>query len=163
MTSDIDAATQAWLDQEDRRTAEIIRRHGTFIQFVGGDQRARHTSFAYTVGLFGLGHPELLVFGVDPTSAANILNDVSARIRDGSDLVPGEILTFADRPHRVLIEAVPNPGEIAFTANRFYQRPDEYSVPVYQLTIDDEGGRFPGEPGYSRPAWLQPRPGEFRA
>ncbi|WP_457098433.1 DUF4262 domain-containing protein [Microbacterium sp. P5_E9] len=50
-----------------------------------------------------------------------------------------------------------------FAANRFYQRPDEASVPALQLTYPDKEGRFPWDAGCSLPAWRQPRPGEFRA
>lgn len=166
-------AQQAWLDQEDRHTAEIIRKHGTYIQYVGGTgcaccaargeepPVASQAPFAYTVGLFGPGHPELAVVGVDPGTASAVLNDVSARVRAGHDLMPGEVLSFDGWPHRVTVETVPNPGEIAFAANRFYQRPSEASVPLYQLTYDDKHGRFPWERGYANPADVQPRPGTW--
>lgn len=163
MTLMPDPALQAWLDQEDRHTAETIRRYGTYIQYVGGDSRARETTFAYTVGLFGLGHPELLIFGLCPHDTAMVLNDVSERIRAGDDLTPGDLLSFDHWSRRVLVETVPNPGSIVFAANRFYQRPDEASVPVLQLSHDDSGGRFPHEPGYTDEPWVQPRPGEFTA
>ncbi len=163
MSSNSDLEIQAWLDQEDEHTAQVIRAHGVYIQYVGGDSALREASFAYTVGLFGLGHPELLIIGVGPNTASGVLNDVSARVRAGSNLVPGEILSFAEWPHRVVVEFVPNAGEIAFAANRFYQRPSEASVPLFQLTYDDKGGRFPWEAGYANEPWVQPRPGEMRA
>lgn len=163
MTMTPDPALQAWLDQEDRRTADIIRTSGTYIQYVGGDVAHHLTSFAYTVGLFGIAHPELLVFGLDARTAGALLNDVSARVREGRILVPGSTLRFDDWAHRVRVEAVPNPGDIAFAANRFYQRPDEFSVPLLQLTYDDRDGRFPDEDGYANASWIQPRPGEFSA
>lgn len=178
MTLAPDPSIQAWLDQEDRRTAEMIRRYGTYIQYIGGDSCAccdaglpggsgapepREAPFAYTVGLFGIGHAELLIVGVDQRTASNVLNDVAARVRGGHDLVPGELLTFSGWTHRVVVEEVPNPGEIAFAANRFYQRPAEYSVGLLQLTYDDRNGRFPWDDGYANPAWVQPRPGELRA
>lgn len=70
-----DSATQAWLDQDDRRATETIRRFGTRIVYVGGTEcdacaalnradRRRAAKgkagkaaipFAYTVGLFGIG------------------------------------------------------------------------------------------------------------
>lgn len=134
MTLIPDPAVQAWLDQEDRYTAEVIRRHGTFIQYVGGDDRRRETSFAYTVGLFGMGHPELLVFGLCLHDTGAVLNELAARIRDGADLAPGDRVTVDHRVRHLRVEAVPNPGAIVFAANRFYQRPDEASVPVLQLT-----------------------------
>lgn len=161
--SALDAATQAWLDQEDRHTVETIRKYGTYIQYVGGDGDAERAPFAYTVGLYGIGHPELVILGVGPETAAAVLNDLSARIRDGSDLILGEILSFQAWRHRVRVEAVPNPGEIAFAANRFYERPDAFSVPLIQLTYDDLNGHFPDEAGYSNPVWIQPRPGQWRA
>lgn len=58
--------------------------------------------------------------------------------------LPGQLVTFPEWPHRIIVETVPNPGQIVFEANRFYQRPAEFSVPVYQLSNDDEAGRFPG-------------------
>jgi len=163
MTLIPDAATIAWLDQEDKRTAQTIRAHGTSIDYVIGDMKRRQTPFGYTIGLFGLAHPELLVFGLDPRATSMLLNQVSARVRDGADLLVGEVLSFDGWAHRVTVEPVPNPGEIAFGANRFYHRPAEHSVPVLQLTYDDRGGRFPWEDGYENAVWIQPRPGSFRA
>jgi hypothetical protein len=163
----------AWLDQDDARITSIVRRFGWYIQYVGGecmcpdcDSSAQsdeyRPSFAYTVGLFGLGHPELLVFGLEPESAAGVLNDLGGRIRAGAELMPGEVITFENWPHRIMVEQVPNPGEIVFSANRFYQRPAEASVPVLQLSYDDLAGRFPWEPDYTAPL-MQPRPGTFLA
>lgn len=153
----------AWLDQDRSHTALMIREHGVYLTYVGGDSDAHQTSFAYTVGLHGIGHPELLVLGVGSGTASGLLNDVAARVRAGRDLVPGEILDFAAWPHRVLIEEVPNPGDILFAANHFYERPDVASVPAFQLTYDDRGGRFPTDDGYDIPTWIQPRPGTFSA
>jgi Domain of unknown function (DUF4262) len=156
----IETQKQAWLDQGDAHLAAVIRRHGWFIQYVGGDEDS--PSFAYTVGLFGLGHPELLILGVPPGTAAGVLNNLGDRVRAGDDLVPGEIITFEEWPHRIVAEPVPNPGEIVFAANRYYRRRDEQSVPVLQLSYDDKAGRFPWEEGYAAPE-MQPRPGTFRA
>jgi hypothetical protein len=91
-------------------------------------------SFAYTVGLFGLGHPELVVLTTGSQTTAGLLNHLGERIRAGENLVPGSLLSFDDWPHRVVVEELPNPGEILFSANRHYQRPPEAPVPAYQLT-----------------------------
>ena len=167
----IDVQTQAWLDQEDTRVAQTIRRQGWFIQYVlscrrttpgdgGGDHEG--PPFAYTVGLFGMGHPELLIVGVPPVTAASVLNTIGDRVRAGADIVPGELMTSDDWQRRIIAEQVPNPGDIAFAANRHYWRPPEFSVPLLQLSYDDETGRFPWEPGYAEPE-TQLRPGSFRA
>lgn len=168
----MDARMQAWLDQEDARITSVIRQHGWAIEYIGGGCCAAPgcdggaddgPPFAYTVGLFGLGHPELLVFGLEPDPTARLLNALGNRIRNDDTMVPGQMITFAEKwSHRVIPEEVPNPGEIVFTANRFYQRPAEFSVPVLQLSYDDSSGRFPWEDGNSDPG-LQPRPGTFRA
>lgn len=168
----MNARTQAWLDQEDARITSVIRRHGWAIEYIGGGCCSapgcdggddEGPPFAYTVGLFGLGHPELLVFGLEPDTAMRLLNALGDRIRGEEEtLLPGQLLTFDEWDHRVIPEVVPNPGEIVFSANRFYQRPSEFSVPVLQLSYDDLSGRFPWETGYSHPE-LQPRPGTFQA
>lgn len=167
----MDARTQAWLDQEDARIAEVIRKWGWAITYVGGDDCSypgcdeppgEGARFAYTTGLFGLGHPELLVFGLSPHDSAGLLNSLGDRVKTGEALLPGLEITVHDWPHRVIPEQVPNPGEIVFEANRFYQRPSQASVPVLQLSYDDGLGRFPWDEDFSDPS-SQPRPGVFRA
>lgn len=159
-------ATGAWLDQEDQRVAATIRRHGCSIEYIYGctcGSCDEPTSFAYSIGLFGLGHPELLILGAPQETAGGVINHLFARVQGGANLLPGELLTFPDWPTRIVVEAVPNPGQIVFAANRHYQRPDEASVPVLQLTWDDRNGKFPWDEGYSVPTSVQPRPGTFTA
>jgi hypothetical protein len=167
----MNARIQAWLDQEDARIKTVIRRYGWAIEYIGGGVCSAPgcdggdddgPPFAYTVGLFGLGHPELLVFGLDPDTAFQLLDTCGQIVREDGALIPGQMLSFDQWEHRVIPEEVPNPGDIVFTANRFYERPDEYSVPVLQLSYDDINGRFPWEEGYSHPE-SQPRPGTFQA
>lgn len=167
----MNARIQAWLDQEDARIAEVIRRHGWAIEYIGGGccsfpgcdgGEDEEPPFAYTVGLFGLGHPELLVFGLDPDSALHLLNELGNRVKQGDALVPGMLIELDNWSHRVIPEDVPNPGEVVFSANRFYQRPDFASVPVLQLSYDDSRGHFPWDEDYSHPD-RQPRPGTFKA
>lgn len=168
----MDARTLAWIDQAKARTTEIIRNHGWVVEYIGGSaciapgctgEKENHAPpFAYTVGLFGLGHPELLVFGLSAGAAAGVLNLFGERIRKGENLVPGQLITLPGSHHQFMIEEVPNPGEIVFGANDFYQRPAEASVPVLQLSYDDGGGVFPWDEEYAVPE-SQPRPGTFRA
>ena len=159
----LDPQITSWLDQMDQLVAKNIRQHGVHLEHVLGEPENERTSFSYTVGLFGIAHPELLVLGMCHHDAGGMLNHLAAQIHDGRQLVAGELITFPDWPHRLVAEASPNPGAIVFAANRHYQRPDEASVPVLQLTTDDTSGRFPWDEGYSIPAWVQPRPGTFRA
>ena len=166
-----DAQMVAWLDQSDADVVAHVRQYGVHLVYVNGGEcsapgcsgaRTEGPEFGYTVGLFGIGHPELLIVGIGMQTGAWVLNELAARIREGGDLLPGELVTFDDWPHRIVVETVPNPGEILFEANHFYARPPEYSVPAYQLSYDDKAGRFPWEEGYAAPE-RQPRPGTFRA
>lgn len=165
------ANIEAWLDQEDARIASVIRRHGWAIEYIGGGccsfpgcdgGEPDEAPFAYTVGLFGLAHPELLVFGLDMDTTSNVLNGFGDQVMADVSLVPGQPLEVPGWTHKVIPEEVPNPGEIVFSANRFYQRPAEFSVPVLQLSYDDDAGRFPWERDFAHPE-RQPRPGTFRA
>jgi hypothetical protein len=158
-----DAAVGAWLDQQAQLVVQHIRETGVHLEYIFGDPDAEQTPFCYTVGLFGVGHPELLVLGLNMDNAGGLLNDLARQVYRGRQLVPGEVVTFEHWPHRVFVEESPNPGDIVFAANLHYQRPEECSVPVLHLTVDDRAGRFPWETGYSVPAWRQPRPGAFRA
>ena len=153
------AHQQARVDQEVASAARTIRRFGHAVQFVPG--RWQQPSFAYTVGLVGLGHPELLIFGLDRDTAAAVLNRTCALIRAGRDLIPGEELEIEDWSHRLIVEDVPNPADILLLANRYYDRPAGSPVAAVQLTYDDRRGRFPWHPGYGLSDWLQPRPGAF--
>lgn len=159
----LDPQTIAWLEQQTQQVVQNIRTHGVHLEYVSRDPDAEQPSLCYTVGLYGLRHPELLVLGTGPHTSAGLLNDLAHQVRDGRQLVAGELITFPDWQHRIFVEASPNPGEIAFAANAHYERPAEASVPLLQLTHDDKAGRFPWDEGYSIPAWVQPRPGTFRA
>jgi hypothetical protein len=158
-----DSQTIAWLDQEDERLAQVIRIHRFAVQYVHPGAEPGEPGFGYTVGLFGLGHPELVVVGLDHERAHAVLTRMTRLVLGGRNLVPGE--TFADDDGRdvLVVEALPNPGDILFTANRFYQRPDEFSVPALQLTWSDDRGAFPWDPGFGSDVDRQPRPGTWRA
>lgn len=159
------------MDQEDARIRDMIRRFGWAIEYIGGGECSAPgcdggdvdgPSFGYTVGLFGLGHDELLVFGLNAHDTAGLLNSLGDMVQAGETIIPGHELTVGTWPHRVIPEQVPNAGDIVFSANRFYRRPDRHSVAVLQLTYDDRNGRFPWDEGFEDPD-AQPRPGTFRA
>src|SRR3712207_903897 len=115
-----DPQITAWLDQEDAHTAQTIRAHGWAVQYVGEGDEPGEPPFGYTIGRFGLGHPELVVVGLDHAAAHGILHRVAALVRDGRDLVPGELLDLGGRAWRLVPEVCPNPGDVVLGANRFY-------------------------------------------
>ena len=158
----LDPQTTAWLDQEDAHLAAVIREHRWAVQHVGPGEEPGQPPFAYTIGLFGLGHPELVVSGVGSSVAHGMLTWVAGLVAAGRDLVPGELL-HREPGGRLVVEVCPNPGDVVLGANRWYHRPPEHSVPAYQLTWPDAQGRFPWEEGYEAPPGGQPRPGTWAA
>lgn len=174
-------AQQAWLDQEDQLTADTVRRYGWRIIYVlaeggsgpdcaagcpcqqAGTGPTSGPAFAYTVGLFGLGHPELLIFDVSPEVAGRVLNELGREVRAGANLLPRRVIELSSWDRRVVTEQVPIPGAIVYAANSFYRKIGDESVPVLQLSYDDLTGRFPWEAGYDDRAGEQPRPGTVLA
>lgn len=156
--------------QANARLEHVVRQHGWMIQYVGGPDCEINSCdcstgdgppFAYTVGLFGFGHPELLIFSVTPQVAASVLNAIGESVRAGDPLADGHVVHVDGWGHRIVCEEVPNPGDIVFIANDFYRRRPEHSVPVLQMTYDDDNGAFPWEEAYTGDE--QPRPGSFQA
>jgi hypothetical protein len=158
-----DPQTLAWLDQEDAHLAQTIRTHRWAVQYVGGGEGPEEPPFGYTVGLFGMGHPELVVVGLGYALAGDMLNTVGAMVRDGDQLVPGQVLEDDDGTPVITVEELPNPGDVLFAANRFYGRPDEFSVPAFQLIWALDGGIFPWDDDYPHDPDCQPLPGTWRA
>jgi hypothetical protein len=158
-----DPQTIAWLDQEDAHLAQVIRTHRFAVQYVWSGDEPDEPGFGYTVGLFGLGHPELVVVGLDHRISHVLLNKVARLVVDGRNLVPGEVILDDEGTNIFTVEVLPNPGEVLFSANRFYERPDEFSVPALQLTWADSAGSFPWDPAWGYAPDRQPRPGTWRA
>ena len=158
-----DPQTTAWLDQEDAHLARVIRARRWAVQYVGPGEGPGEPAFGYTIGLFGLGHPELVVVALPPAMTHGLLDEVAGLVADGRDLLPGEVLARAGEDGPLVVEVLPNPGEVVLGANRFYQRPAEYSVPAYQLAWPNGDGLFPWDDGYPCGPECQPRPGSWRA
>jgi hypothetical protein len=157
-----DPQTIAWLDQEDARLAQLVRAHRFAVQYVGEGDGDDEPAFGYTIGLFGLGHPELVVVGLSHARAQRLLDSAARLVAGGRDLVAGEELR-PDGVAPVVVEQLPNPGDVVLGANRYYQRPAEVSVPAYQLTWAHADGSFPWDEGYPCGPECQPRPGTWRA
>ena len=158
-----DPQTIAWLDQEDARLARTIRAHRWAVQYVEAGEEPGEPRFGYTIGLYGLGHPELVVVGLGHDDAHGILGRVAGMVAEGRDLLVGELLAWPDRGGRIVVETLPNPGEVVLAANRFYERPAEYSVPAYQLAWASPAGCFPWDAGWDGWPHGQPRPGTWTA
>jgi hypothetical protein len=158
-----DPQTTAWLDQEDAHLAAVIRRSRYAVQYVGPGDLPGEPAFGYTIGLFGLGHPELVVVGLGADAGSALLDTLAGEVVAGRSLVPGELVSGAGRCADVVVEECPNPGEVLLGANRWYRRPPEYSVPALQLTWSSPPGCFPWDAGFDGGRHGQPRPGTWTA
>src|SRR3954451_17845917 len=116
-----DPQTIAWLDQEAPHLAQVPRPRRWAVQYVGPGDGTHEPAFAYTIGLFGLGHPELVVVSLSPTVADALLEAVAELVDDGRDFAPGYLLPVANQERRLVVEELTNPGEVVLAANRFYQ------------------------------------------
>lgn len=160
---DEEELVRQFLDQSDAWMRDTVRRYGWAVEYVFGEGAPR-PSFAYTVGLYGFReHPELAIFGLGQHDALGVLNTLGERIRSGSRVEEGELVTFDQWARRLHVLPLVNAAQVLFAANRFYGRADHESVPGLQLVWDDSAGRFPWEPDYDSPHWLQPMPGTFGA
>ncbi len=158
-----DPQTTAWLDQEDAHLAAVIRRGRIAVQYVGPGEPAHEPAFGYTIGLFGLGHPDLVAVGLGPEATHALLDAVAGLVLAGRSLVPGELVEGVGGCGDLVVEECPNPGEVLLGANRWYRRPAEFSVPALHLTWAAPPGCFPWDAGWDGERHRQPRPGTWTA
>ena len=159
-----DPQTIAWLDQEDARLAQLIRTHRFAVQYVWSGDEPDEPRSATRSGCSVSGIRNWSSAGLDHhvSHAAAEPGRPDGRRRPGSRARRADRWTTAGQDI-LTVEVLPNPGEVLFVANRFYERPDEYSVPAFQLTWADAAGRFPWDPGCAYDRDRQPRPGTWRA
>jgi hypothetical protein len=65
-----------------------MQQFGYSVEYVIGTKE-QQPSFAYTIGLFAHGYPELLVFGFGAQAAWKVLNGMSGLILAGTEMSPG--------------------------------------------------------------------------
>lgn len=141
-------------DEHVQRIDLLVREHGVAIQLVGaGDGEP---SFGYTVGLFLMPHPELILFGLPPDLTKLLLNDLAFSVlRGGMGYDEGDLVHHLLRDHAVLLGPVADPFEhlgVAFaTARRRAQATSE--VRALQVHLPDPAGLFVGDEGYAGPEW----------
>lgn len=136
-----------------RETMQMITRFGHQVISVFPTTPEEGVPFSYTVGRTGKGRPELLITGpLDPRIMGHLLND-AAYLDDNEPLQPGSVLDGLLRGYPVqVVKADPYLGEM-FQAFRFYDTDD---IDALQLVWPDQGGHFPGDPGYDYPPEVQP-------
>lgn len=168
----MNAKETAWLDQEDAWMRNTVRKNGWAITYVGDEgctypgcecdceADTADTVFGYTVGLHGLGHPELLMYGCDPGPTSLVLNALGRWIRDGGQPRSGIDHTIDGFAFALQFQPVPNPEEILYETYRFYRPEEARGIPALHVYWQ-AGDRYPWEADYALSKYVQPLPGEF--
>ena len=128
-------------DQYDAWQRDTIRRHGWAIQAVLGDEEG--PPFAYTVGLAGFGHAELILFATTQATAAAVLNELGEHVRAACRLVAGDRVEL--RLGAVHLLAFPESEHWLYAANDLYRCIDGPPVAALLVVPDGELEQEPGE------------------
>jgi hypothetical protein len=137
---------------------DLIAQHGWMVAKVG-DQGVM---FAYTVGLTEtLGHPELIMTGLDPNVAQSILNMAGDRIEKGESLIPyssegAESVLFVDGlfggGYRAAVQRVsPSQRDHRMGVAKVHYEARGQDWEALQIIMPDAKGRFPWQLGYAFP------------
>lgn len=138
---------------DDRETwlRDTIDQHGWAVQHVGADEETGDSAFSYTVGLTGLGHPELVMTGMPFETAEEFLNLAGQEIRDGHRFRPGTLdPVLSDEDSPVAVIEVVETGEL--TGVEVVYR----TVKALQLIWPDSTGTLPWQEGHRNPPHVQP-------
>ncbi len=120
---------------------ERVATHGWAVVGVEGD--GVHPPFAYTVGLTPRDRPELVVTGIDPRPATQLLNDAAEYVLDTAVPVPGETMRIGDGPLMEIVK-VAEPTAHLLVAMEFYGS----LIRGLQLVHADANGHWPWCPEY---------------
>lgn len=123
----------------------IISDHGWAVQFVEDARRP----FAYTVGLHGIGQPELLITGMLAQTSARLLNSIAHQIVDDDFPVrPGVHIDYQSEFLFEVVEVEHPDVHLKCAVGLFGPR-----IRAFQLVWADKRGRWPWDRG-----WNHPRP-----
>lgn len=127
------------------RVTDTIERHGWAVQGVLPNVGDTDPPFSYTVGLTNFGHPEIIVFGVDPRDAGiALLNNLGERVRAGRSFSHGEVpRNLLSGGYEPILISVLDLSRLT-VAQRIYE-----SITALQLVLPDKGNRLPWHAGYT--------------
>ncbi len=140
-----DGAGRGAFDERDRLVAANVTEFGWHVMGVNGDGEG--PEWAYSIGLWHtVRSPEVCVFGLPTDTAMRIVNNLAARVRDGSPLTPDQRRTDVIEGYQVAIRPVhPTWYPSFFGAGIDFQRQPPW--PVAQVIWPDKEGRLPFEEG----------------
>jgi len=127
---------------------ENIRKHGFFVQGVFPTKYEPGELFLYTIGFWQKWqHPEIVIFGVPPEVAHQLLWNVWHHVEGGGRIQDGQQVPNIAEGYLAHFRSAPtNHPRYSFGVARAYYGHSDFEV--LQLVIPDEQGRWPWEPGY---------------
>jgi hypothetical protein len=132
-------------EEADEKLIDNVRERGCHILGVDG-----HPPFSFSIGLaLNYGQAEIVIFGMAPSKAAQIINIVRDEAASGKKFVDGDVSSDILVNGKVCFLEVPLElyGEYLGTAIWFYRKSPR-PFPCLQLVWPDRDGRFPWETGF---------------
>lgn len=133
------------LTEDERKILDDVEQHGLHIVTVPEDEEG--PGFAFSVGLWeNFEHPEVILFGLPPDVAIDLLNGLADEVDDGKQFVDGTKHDGLLANYPVRFVAVPREQYRDFlgTARWAYESDD---FPAVQLVWPDKQGRWPWDAG----------------
>lgn len=146
------------LDETDLRVRADIERYGWHVALVPPDEATPGAvGWAFTIGLEQtLGHPELVVFGLESALAHGLLNRAAASVRRGWRFAPGQRYDGLLEGYACAAREIDRRWHGVFLGNaQWHYRGDRFSA--LQLFWPDPAKRYPWEEGFAE-AWRQDQP-----
>jgi hypothetical protein len=131
-------------EEADEKLIHNVREHGCHILNVYADP-----PFSFSIGLaLNYGQAEIVIFGMDASTASRIINVVRNEAASGKKYADGDLSSDILLGLNVCFLEVPLDlyGEYLGTAIWFY-RNSPRPFPCLQLVWPDRGGRFPWQAG----------------
>ena len=121
---------------------EMIREHGWAACAVVSETEP---AWIYTLGLQGTyGHPELVIYGLGPRLAHDLLRCTIEKIQRGEKIEPGTLVdeVMAD-PYKMAAVKVDEPLDPRYPLNMATWFTDDADIEAIQLVWPDAAGRYP--------------------
>ena len=129
----------------DDELIEIISQHGWAVIKIAAEDNS--PPFAYSIGLHRtFHHPEIIVLGLPPDTAHQLVNDVGETVRRGEVIRAGETSDGFLEGYTCTFRRVPPSQYPAYLGRGLkYYAPEAF--PVLQLVYPDRQGRWPWQEG----------------
>jgi hypothetical protein len=134
----------------------LIETHGWAVRIVSPRLGEEGISFAYTVGLTAMGHPEVVEQGLPNEVGQTFLNMVGEEVRGGRRFEPGSIVTDLSAGGQPVAFLRVSDASGLTAVEQVYG-----VVDALQLVWSDSAGRLPWESGFAPGATREPLLGRW--